>query len=310
MLASPIAKLAWAPAPAQLGYGSCRLLMDAKQRCVLQAAPVDTSGNTSGGGGRRGRERHCNSIAADGSEAVAAETTTPKQQQQQQQRRRRRVGQSRDDFAFFIARSDLAWRQPWRFEQTAPLADLQLRQQGVAALDDDALGGGSNVGGAAGIDDSRLATAAFRVQQPAGLGALLVNGTASAEVPLRCEFCAEPYLSSILQEFNAVVYLTGGAADEAAVAAASAAGSDLDADTLYFPNDTELCDITGLVTEALIAALPTVCLCGGGSCRQHAGREVAWRTTAPPDAPAPASPFAKLLQQKQQQKQQRSKKSK
>lgn len=43
------------------------------------------------------------------------------------------------------------------------------------------------------------------------------------------------------------------------------------------------------------AQLPTVCLCGGRSCKQHEGKEVAWTSFTPAAPAAAASPFAKLL---------------
>lgn len=74
----------------------------------------------------------------------------------------------------------------------------------------------------------------------------------------------------------------------------AATGEDsLGANELVFGAEANLCDITPLINDAIMAALPTVCLCGGSSCLHHAGREVVW-STAPQVPPAAASPFAKL----------------
>ena len=159
-----------------------------------------------------------------------------------------------------------------------------MRQQGVSGLDDTAAAAAAAGGG------QQHAAANFRVQLPLGLGALLVTGRVQAAVPLRCEFCGDGFQAAVDEPFDAVIHL--GAPPPGQL--------ELGANELVFGDDDNLCDITALVTDAIVASLPTVCLCGGGSCRQHAGREVVWAST--PAAPASGSPFAKLLQQKQQQK--------
>lgn len=88
----------------------------------------------------------------------------------------------------------------------------------------------------------------------------------------------------------------GGGGGGAEVAA------ELAANELVFQAESNLCDITPLVTDAIVGSLPTVCLCGGSTCRQHAGREVAWSSSPQSGAPAAASPFAKLLAGKQPKK--------
>jgi hypothetical protein len=185
----------------------------------------------------------------------------PRQQPEQQQRGRRprRAGLQREDLPFFIARADLSWKQPWRFEQTAPLAELQLRGQGVGGLDDTA----------AAAADTPHASARFKVQAPQGLGALVVAGEAQAAVPLRCELCGTGFITEVRKPFDAVVYFVdgsggGGGDDDPAVGGGE----------VTFGLDDQFCDITPLVVDAIVAALPSVCQCGGGSCLQHAGREV------------------------------------
>ncbi len=71
----------------------------------------------------------------------------------------------------------------------------------------------------------------------------------------------------------------------------------LGANELVFQAEANLVDITPLICDAIVASLPTVCLCGGASCKQHAGRPVVWSssTTAGTGAAFSASPFAKLL---------------
>lgn len=110
----------------------------------------------------------------------------------------------------------------------------------------------------------------------------LPSTPAAQSLPLRCEFCGEPF-ERVLQAvpFDAVVYLGDS-------------GAELAANELLFDLDLGFVDITPVVCDALLGSLPTVCLCGGASCAQHAGQEVAW--TVPAAAPAAASsPFAKLL---------------
>ncbi len=107
------------------------------------------------------------------------------------QHRRSKSGMRREDLPFFIARSDLTWAQPWRFQQAAGLGELQLRAQGLSALDD-----------AAAAEEGRSATATFVVQLPSGLGALVVTGTVEAAVPLRCEFCGEAYEAAVAERFD------------------------------------------------------------------------------------------------------------
>lgn len=63
---------------------------------------------------------------------------------------------------------------------------------------------------------------------------------------------------------------------------------------------SDLCDLTPLVADALMSELPTVCLCGGRSCRQHEGRQPVWTSSTPeaagsPGAAAATSPFAQQL---------------
>lgn len=100
-------------------------------------------------------------------------------------------------------------------------------------------------------------------------------------LPLRCEFCSEAFEQQASVPFDAVIYL-------------GESGGELAANELEFDLELGFVDITPIVTDALLGSLPTVCLCGGSSCAQHAGKEVAW--TAPAAAaPAAASPFAKLL---------------
>lgn len=87
----------------------------------------------------------------------------------------------------------------------------------------------------------------------------------------------------------------------AALADAAARGGDaseaLAANELVFGAEANLVDITPLICDAILASLPTVCLCGGASCRQHAGRQVVWSSSpaAGTGGSAAASPFAKLL---------------
>ncbi|KAL4458225.1 hypothetical protein ABPG75_013090 [Micractinium tetrahymenae] len=201
--------------------------------------------------------------------------------------RRQRTGLRREDLAFFIARSDLTWAQPWRFQQAAALSELQLRAQGLAALDD-----------AAAADAGRSASASFVVQLPSGLGALVVAGGVEAAVPLRCEFCGDPFEVAVAERFDGVIHFEGASA---ALADAAARGGDasqvLGANELVFEAEANLVDITPLICDAILAALPTVCLCGGASCRQHAGRQVVWSSSPAAGAGggAAASPFARLL---------------
>jgi uncharacterized metal-binding protein YceD (DUF177 family) len=216
------------------------------------------------------------------------------QRQAQRHRRARRAGGRREDLPFFVARSDLTWEQPWRFEQSSPLADLRLRSQGVLGLDD-----------AAAASASRLATARFKVELPTGISALVVTGHVAADIPLRCELCGEAF-DTCLDEvpFDAVLLLEAGSA--AAGGGGSGQRRDLAANELVFPLEDSLCDITPLVTDALLASLPSVCLCGGGSCKQHAGREVAWRSSS--QSGASSSPFAAAFgKQRQRQGKQGSK---
>lgn len=207
--------------------------------------------------------------------------------------------------------------------QSASLRELRLREQGLAALDD----------AAAAAPEQAPATATWRVQLPTGLGALVVDGTVTVvsrptcvlwscclalpldrssscchgtassmscitamlepnrpmlhpptpqSLPLRCEFCGEPFERALQAvPFDAVVYLGDS-------------GSELAANELLFEMDQGFVDLTPVVCDSLLGSLPTVCLCGGASCAQHAGKEVGW--TAPAAAPAAASsPFAKLL---------------
>jgi uncharacterized metal-binding protein YceD (DUF177 family) len=182
----------------------------------------------------------------------------------------------REDLPFFIARADLSWKQPWRFEQTAPLAELQLRGQGVAGLDDTA----------AAAANTPHASARFKVQAPQGLGALVLAGEAQAAVPLRCELCGTGFITEVREPFDAVVYIGDGSGGD---------GSAVGGGEVAFGLDDQFCDITPLVVDAIVAALPSVCQCGGGSCLQHAGREVVWVSTPAADAPPASSPFAKLL---------------
>ena len=107
------------------------------------------------------------------------------------QQRRSKSGLRREDLPFFIARSDLTWAQPWRFQQAASLAELRLRSQGLAALDD-----------AAAAAEGRTAEASFVVQLPSGLGALVVTGSVQAAVPLRCEFCGEAFETAVAERFD------------------------------------------------------------------------------------------------------------
>ena len=101
-------------------------------------------------------------------------------------------------------------------------------------------------------------------------------------LPLRCEFCGEPFERALQAvPFDAVVYLGDS-------------GTELAANELLFDLDSGFVDLSPVVCDALLGSLPTVCLCGGASCVQHTGKEVGW--TAPAAAPAAASsPFAKLL---------------
>lgn len=185
---------------------------------------------------------------------------------------------------------------------------------------------------AAAAPERAPATATWRVQLPTGLGALVVDGTVTAvssppgvalscfpclrwscrrtaaatscclkavlapyrplphpptpqSLPLRCEFCGEPFERALQGvPFDAVVYLGDS-------------GSELAANELVWGDgdpDLGFVDLTPVVCDSLLGSLPTVCLCGGASCAQHAGKEVGW--TAPAAAPAAASsPFAKLL---------------
>lgn len=197
--------------------------------------------------------------------------------------------------------------------QSATLPELHLREQGLSALDD----------AAAAAPERPPAVASFRVQLPTGLGALVVDGTATAvsqncyqplrhassaiqpplaatpqapvqpsgcprpplpalqALPLRCDFCNEPFEQQAAVPFDAVIYLGNS-------------GGELGANELTFDLELGFVDITPVVLDALLGSLPTVCYCGGASCLQHAGKEVAWTAPAPA-APAAASPFAKLL---------------
>lgn len=99
----------------------------------------------------------------------------------------------------------------------------------------------------------------------------------------------------------------------AALADAAARGGDareaLAANELVFEAEANLVDITPLICDAIVASLPTVCLCGGTSCRQHAGRRVAWSSSPVTDGGAASgSPFAKLLANAGKQQQQKKKK--
>lgn len=211
-----------------------------------------------------------------------------RQQQQQQQQRRRRAkksGQRRQDFQFFIARSDLTFAQPWWFEQTSPLADLQLRAQGVLGLDDNAA-----------ASASRQATARFKVELPTGLSVLVVTGHVDADIPLRCELCGEAFEACLdAVPFDAVLLLEAGSA--AAAGNGGGVQPDLAANEIVFRLDDSLCDLTPIITDAMLTSLPSVCLCGGGSCKQHAGQEVTWRSS--PSAPS-SSPFAAAFGKKRQ----------
>lgn len=254
------------------------------------ASSCGAIGNTSGGSSRSRRGSSGSRRGGPGWISAAAarpshEQPSAAQHASGRQRRRRR----REDLPFFIARSDLTWNPPWCFEQSAALSELQLRQQGVSGLD-----------GAAAAAPECHATATFQVELPAGLGALVVRGTVAADVPLRCEMCSEPFQASLDGvAFDAVVLLEAG----------GASGRDeqreADLDEMVFNLNENLCDITPLVSDAIVSSLPSVCLCGGGSCRQHEGREVVWRSTSS-TAPSPAtSLFGKLLAKQEKQQRQR-----
>ena len=111
---------------------------------------------------------------------------------------------------------------------------------------------------------------------------LLLPPPATQVLPLRCEFCGVPFERALQAvPFDAVVYLGDS-------------GAELAANELVFDLDLGFADLTPVVCDALLGSLSTVCLCGGASCAQHVGKDVAW--TAPAAAPAAASsPFAKLL---------------
>lgn len=254
------------------------------------------SGSSSGSGGGSRQCGRVAGVARGSSSSEAADTGSSSSDAQKPKRQRRRsVGGSglrREDLAFFIARSDLTWEQPWGFEQSAALAELALRQQGVAALDDDAVAASGTA------DAAQHVQARFTVQLPGGLGALVVRGSVEASIPLRCEFCGDAFQAAVAEPFEGVIHLEGASAvlNNADV---SSGGAELAlaANELIMEADANLCDITPLIADAIVGSLPTVCLCGGASCRQHAGREVVWSATPPAAAAgmAATSPFAKLL---------------
>lgn len=95
--------------------------------------------------------------------------------------------------------------------QGAPLQELQLRQAGVAALDT-----------AAACDpEFPSATATFRAQLPTGMAALVVDGRATARVPLRCEFCEEAFQLDAAASWDAVRGWDGGGVVAGAALAAT-----------------------------------------------------------------------------------------
>jgi uncharacterized metal-binding protein YceD (DUF177 family) len=236
---------------------------------------------------QRQRAASCNrshiTAAADEQEAAGGGTETAKQERHL---RKKASGLRREDIPFCVARSDLTWRQPWRFEQSSLLRDLALEQQGVSALDCEAA-----------ASPELWATATFKVESPTGLGALLVTGKVSTEVPLRCESCDKEYIDSLQAvPFDAVLLLLEGSSKSAANA--SRQQEDLGHNELTFRVDEPLCDITSVVVDALVASLPTVCLCGGSTCQQHADRELVWSSSTS----SSSSPFAAALARQQQKK--------
>lgn len=199
----------------------------------------------------------------------------------------------------------------WRFEQAAPLADLKLRDAGLAALDDRAA-----------ADGSRSAEATFTAQLPTGVWMLVVNGHASASaLPLRCarvcvvlgwrrscaadagssvspvcstasprppannrcEFCSEPYEVAVAAPFDAVLYLNSPPGD-----VTSSGG--LAANEIVWEADALLCDLTALVVDALLAQvlrLPAV-QCGDAG-RSRLRRRTTRTAVMPPTMPRPAT---------------------
>lgn len=119
------------------------------------------------------------------------------------------------------------------------------------------------------------------MQLPSGLGALVVDGTARAALPLRCDFCDARLEEQVQARFDGVVYFGG-----------PPGGQELAANELVFGLDDPLVDISPLVADALVAALPPDCLCA--ACRAAGGEAGATVWASAPAAVPPSSPFAKL----------------
>lgn len=95
---------------------------------VRSGGLLPVSGGASGGGGTARRQRqhpHIRLLAAaaqskdadNSSSSMVSDTSLPASSGSRQPRQRRKVGARREDHAFFIARSDLSYAQPWCFEQ-------------------------------------------------------------------------------------------------------------------------------------------------------------------------------------------------
>ena len=111
----------------------------------------------------------------------------------------------------------------------------------------------------------------------------MLQGIVETRLLLACEWCDAGFSEEVQAAFD--VWLNGEVADDREVTSA---------EELAFPEGDESCDLTPVVVDAISLALPSVCLCGGASCRQFGSQPKEWASTTP--TATSSGPLAALLQ--------------